>query len=132
CARTIAWANLRAEIRSRGRSFLVLRLVSTARTIESGRADSLLKIAIFCSLPSSFRTKFSFCKFASGAPCASVTVTKTFTSFTSTLMVSESCAVRSAQRIESKTRSTCRVRGIESADFGSQHADIQGDGRRYG
>src|SRR5580704_8109005 len=106
CGRTIACTNLRAEVSSSGRSFLVLRLVSTARNIESGSADSLLKMAIVCSLPSSFSTKFSFCRLATGAPRASVTVTNTFTSFTSTLIVvsgSSAISVRLAERMKAHT-----------------------------
>src|SRR6266404_282954 len=80
-------ANLCAAACSRGRSFFVLRLVSIASTIERGNADSRLKIAIFCSLPSSFSAKFSFCRLETGPPWASVTVTKTLTSFTSDLKV---------------------------------------------
>src|SRR5882762_6229736 len=86
-------ANLCAAACSSGRSFLVLRLVSIASTIERGNADSRLKNAIFCSLPSSFSAKFSFCRLETGPPCESVTVTKTLTSLTSDLkVVSGSCA----------------------------------------
>ena len=77
----------RAEVSSRGKSLRVLKLVSIASTIESGRADSRPKTEIFCSLPSSRRWKSSFLRFAIGLPCSSVTVTNTFTSFTSTLTV---------------------------------------------
>src|SRR5258708_9055133 len=88
-------ANLWDAACSSGRSFLVLKLVSIARTMESGSADSRLKIATFCSLPSSFSTKFSFCRLETGPPCSSVTVTKTLTSLTSTLRtVSESWAAQ--------------------------------------
>src|ERR1700691_3149039 len=113
CGRTIECANLRAAVSSSGRSFLVLRLVSTPRTMDKGSADSLLKIAIFCSFPSSFSKKFSLCRFATGAPRASVTVTNTFTSFTSTLMVvSGSCAIEQAQMIQRRTKRTCGIRFI--------------------
>src|SRR6202167_5665250 len=89
-------ANFFADASSSGRSFLVLKLVSTPSTIDSGSADSLSKTAIFCSLPSSFRRKFSFCRLDTGAPRASVTVTNTFTSFTSTLRVPGSWAISEA------------------------------------
>ena len=46
----MACANRRAEASSSGRSLRVLRLVSMARTIVSGKADSLSKTAIFCAL----------------------------------------------------------------------------------
>src|SRR2546423_14137262 len=49
-------------------------------------------MAIFCSRPSSCSTKFSFFSPAIGEPCASVTVTKTLTSLTSTLSVVSGCA----------------------------------------
>ena len=46
----MACAKRLAEACSSGRSWRVLRLVSMASAIESGRADSLSKTAIFCSL----------------------------------------------------------------------------------
>ena len=77
----------------------MLKLVSTANTMESGKADSLSKMAIFCSLPSSLSLKLSFSSLPIGAPCSSVTVTNTLTSFTSTFSVEDgSCAAAQACR----------------------------------
>src|ERR1700730_2171237 len=95
----MACAKRRAEANSSGRSLRVLRLVSMASTIESGKADSLSNTAIFCSCPSSRNWKLSFFSAAIGAPCSSVTVTNTFTSLTSTLkVVSDSWATETRHR----------------------------------
>src|ERR1019366_7559506 len=65
----------------------VLRLVSTATTMESGNSDSRWKTAIFCSLPSSNTWKSSSFKDETGAPPLLVTVVNTLTSLTLTLNV---------------------------------------------
>ena len=64
----------------------MLRLVSIASTTEMGSDGSWLKTAIFCGTSSSSTWKFSFFRLATGAPLESVTVVKTLTSLTSTLM----------------------------------------------
>ena len=100
----MACAKRRAEASSRGRSLRVLRLVSMASTIESGKADSLSKTAIFCSRSSSFNWKLSFFSDAMGLRDSSVTVTNTFTSLTSTLkVVSDSWATETRHRRQQKT-----------------------------
>src|SRR5882757_5511094 len=116
-------ANLCAAACSSGRSFLVLRLVSIASTIDNGNADSRLKIATFCSLPSSFSTKFSFCRLETGPPCSSVTVTKTLTSLTSTLRtVSESWAAQA--KLKAPRTSTNQNFFMRDQSFGcGLHAD---------
>jgi len=58
----------------------VLRLVSMASTIESGKADSLSKTAIFCSCRL-HATEVILLQAAIGAPCSSVTVTNTVHQF---------------------------------------------------
>src|ERR1700727_774333 len=58
-----------------------------ASAIESGSADSLSNTAIFCSWPSSSSRKLSLVRPPIGDPFASVTVTKTLTSFTSATKV---------------------------------------------
>src|SRR5258708_2851757 len=85
--RRIAWAKRRAELSSSGSSRRVLKLVSISRTMESGSSDSLSNTDTFCNPSSSSTWKFSLVNPATGAPCWSVTVTNTLTSFTSTLKV---------------------------------------------
>src|ERR1700686_2485848 len=89
--RKMACAKRRADANSNDRSLRVLKLVSMSSTMESGNADSLANTATFCGFPSSSNAKLSLVKVAIGAPSASVTVTNTFTSFTSTLNVLSVC-----------------------------------------
>src|SRR5258708_4357163 len=83
----MACAKCRADSVSSFRSFLVLRLVSMAVTMESGSSDCRSKTDIFCSAPSSMILKSSLFSEPTGAPFASVTVTNMLTSLTSTLTV---------------------------------------------
>src|SRR5450432_1266836 len=83
----MACAKCRADSVSSFRSFLVLRLVSMAVTMERGSSDCRSKTEIFCSVPSSIILKSSLFSEPTGAPFASVTVTNMFTSLTSTLTV---------------------------------------------
>src|ERR1700690_798844 len=83
----MAWVKRRAETNSSGRSLPVLKLVSGASNMERGSGDSRSKTAIFCSKPSSLILKLALSRPPIGARCSSLTVTKTLTSLTSTLMV---------------------------------------------
>src|SRR5208283_1600303 len=85
--RRIAWAKRRADSSSSFWSPRVLRLVSMATTMESGSSDSRWNTAIFCGLSSSNTWKSSSFRVETGEPALSVTVVKTFTSLTLTLMV---------------------------------------------
>src|SRR5713101_5406343 len=127
----MVWANLCAAACSRGRSFFVLKLVSIARMMESGNADSRLKIAIRCSLPSSLSRKFSFWRLATGPPCESVTVTKTLTSLTSTLsVVSGSCATQA--RVVAPTIRASHSFFMQGQSFGcGLHAGCAGWARNF-
>src|SRR5437868_4007541 len=78
-ARRMEWTNLRAEETSNLKSRKVLGLVSMARAMLKGIADSFSNTLIVCGIPSSSSRKSSFVRSATGAPRESVTVVKTFT-----------------------------------------------------
>ena len=72
CGRMISCANLRADSSSSFKSFFVLRLASTAITMESGNCDSRLNTEIACGTPSSKSAKLSLVRVRAGAPSGSL------------------------------------------------------------
>src|SRR5580658_1973800 len=87
CGRIIACANRRAAPASSLMSLRTLPDVSMASARFSGSSDCRSKTAISCGLPSSNTLKSLRVSPPTIAPLASVTLTKMFTSFTSTLNV---------------------------------------------
>src|SRR5882762_14005 len=117
--RRMACAKWRADSVSSFRSFLVLRLVSIAVMMERGSSDCRSKMEFFCSLPSSRILKSSLFSEPTGAPLVSVTVTKIFTSLTSTLTVPSASSwarqARESSKISRSERMATSVRCLALA-----------------